>query len=467
MFRMIWLVLSVLAPAILLAQPSERAEFDARVLSSAEKRLVQAGLALENHYTGLLDGAWGRGSQTALEAMSAARHNTRRSNWGHVMALVERLEEERRAQNWRSFSPQISDVSVLAPMGMLRVERARRGEALQSPDGGLQVRFIPQNIAEALTLATAVANRHAGSDRPYQSLNGDRLVVAAETEGGGGAYMRTAKSGNRLTTVLVEWARPEAPRARLVIASIRRGGQAGLEIPRGDTLAAMQRGAAPQTLGEQDADGFWPEPGSPPNADTAQGSGQPIGNAVYVNNTDLLTADHMVQTCGRPAFADGTLVKVVHRDEKRGLALITSGVRSPAWVDVPRVFPDGGQTMIVIGFRNTGASSEPMMVADQTEVLSRMRGQDQAGRVQLRHSLPVADHGSVVLDQQRKLTGLIVRHPQPSRANQNTNFIAAEYLRGFLRDNDVLFSRGGRNGARALTQESLGQVVRQIVCTDR
>ena len=42
-------------------------EFDARVLTVEEKRFLQAGLAFANAYNGLLDGAWGSGSQRALE----------------------------------------------------------------------------------------------------------------------------------------------------------------------------------------------------------------------------------------------------------------------------------------------------------------------------------------------------------------------------------------------------------------
>ena len=42
-------------------------EFDARLLTDDEKRFLQAALALSGDYTGLIDGAWGRGSQTALE----------------------------------------------------------------------------------------------------------------------------------------------------------------------------------------------------------------------------------------------------------------------------------------------------------------------------------------------------------------------------------------------------------------
>lgn len=46
------------------------AEFDARPLSAAEKRVLQVGLTLEGAYVGLLDGRWGAGSQSGVEALA-------------------------------------------------------------------------------------------------------------------------------------------------------------------------------------------------------------------------------------------------------------------------------------------------------------------------------------------------------------------------------------------------------------
>lgn len=42
-------------------------EFDARLLTNAEKSFLQTGLAFANDYNGLIDGAWGSGTQRALE----------------------------------------------------------------------------------------------------------------------------------------------------------------------------------------------------------------------------------------------------------------------------------------------------------------------------------------------------------------------------------------------------------------
>ena len=47
-------------------------EFDARILSGEEKRLLQVGLTAAGLYEGLIDGEWGARSQAAIEAYVVA-----------------------------------------------------------------------------------------------------------------------------------------------------------------------------------------------------------------------------------------------------------------------------------------------------------------------------------------------------------------------------------------------------------
>jgi hypothetical protein len=56
----------VLLPGLGRAQDGTEAEFDARLLTAQEKRIVQASLVISGDCGGLLDGAWGKGSQAAV-----------------------------------------------------------------------------------------------------------------------------------------------------------------------------------------------------------------------------------------------------------------------------------------------------------------------------------------------------------------------------------------------------------------
>ena len=62
-------------------------EFDARPLTQDEKRLLQAGLAFEGLYLGLLDGKWGRISQQALERYSRRETDGSAANF-HMATLM-------------------------------------------------------------------------------------------------------------------------------------------------------------------------------------------------------------------------------------------------------------------------------------------------------------------------------------------------------------------------------------------
>lgn len=67
--------------------------FDARRLASDERRFLQAALGFAGPYLGLLDGDWGRGSQSALE--TALGHIAPSDiTFGHLRPLVARMAGE-------------------------------------------------------------------------------------------------------------------------------------------------------------------------------------------------------------------------------------------------------------------------------------------------------------------------------------------------------------------------------------
>ena len=80
-------------------------EFDARPLDKDEKRLLQAALAFQGYYTGLLDGKWGQGSQSAIARYASEDSELEPANY-HMATLVidflERSEERRVGKECRS-----------------------------------------------------------------------------------------------------------------------------------------------------------------------------------------------------------------------------------------------------------------------------------------------------------------------------------------------------------------------------
>lgn len=70
---LVWSSSEVAAPTPSFSMEAS-APFDARPLSRDEKYLLQAGTAYLGHYSGLLDGVWGNGTQAAFESYAREAH---------------------------------------------------------------------------------------------------------------------------------------------------------------------------------------------------------------------------------------------------------------------------------------------------------------------------------------------------------------------------------------------------------
>jgi S1-C subfamily serine protease len=68
----------------------------------------------------------------------------------------------------------------------------------------------------------------------------------------------------------------------------------------------------------------------PKTADGPSGS----GTAFFVNNTDLVTAEHVVSGCNLITLADGTALTVIGTDASVDLAVLESPKRSRDWLSI-------------------------------------------------------------------------------------------------------------------------------------
>ena len=62
-------------------------DFNSSSLTQADKRFLQAALAFEGHYNGLLDGDWGALSQKAMDRYSRQEFGTSAEDW-HMATLA-------------------------------------------------------------------------------------------------------------------------------------------------------------------------------------------------------------------------------------------------------------------------------------------------------------------------------------------------------------------------------------------
>ena len=102
----LWLVSGIAA-----AEPSLDSEFDARPLLTQEKRTLQAALSFSGDYVGLLDGAWGKGSQRALELYSLRTIGSDKPRFQDVLPVLQAFEEERLLSGWEIFYSEDTNTS--------------------------------------------------------------------------------------------------------------------------------------------------------------------------------------------------------------------------------------------------------------------------------------------------------------------------------------------------------------------
>lgn len=119
-------------------------EFDARWLTEQEKRLLQTGLAFAGAYNGLIDGAWGPGSQRALERYTLAQGGGAVVTNGDAVLAALEAYSALAAEGWgRQYNSDL-DMSFLVSTkamiegGWRRTPSSRcRGRGMASCEGGV------------------------------------------------------------------------------------------------------------------------------------------------------------------------------------------------------------------------------------------------------------------------------------------------------------------------------------------
>ena len=277
------------------------AEFDSRPLDRTEKRLLQAGLAMEGYYAGLLDGAWGRGSQGALDRYVAERFDGARPANAHACLLavvtLDRLVEV----GWTYEHVDHLDISAALPTGRLRLlERDGPFEAWRHVSKGLVVTFDDLD-ADRLARSHREHAEHADAVRAPYVLRGattwfTSLATPTET-----IYVRSDLIAGMWSTIYVVGDRSLRTEVGLIASSIRPGPPAailpsenGLLIAYANEIAALVH-----------ADGEPPSPrrnagttGVPPQGTGRGPSGRSTGTAFFVTDRGVaLTNAHVVAGC--------------------------------------------------------------------------------------------------------------------------------------------------------------------------
>ena len=447
------------------AQGLGQTEFDARLLSAPEKRIVQAALAFSGDYNGLLDGAWGNGSQRALERYTLRHMNTLKPVFADLQDLLTVFEAERQISGWRITYTDASGMSFAFPDGFLThmpMEGTSTTDVWSSADERFRLILAYGGMDSALSFHNYAYQHASPGSTPYQSLKPGRLVTSTAMPAGIFAYVRSDKIGSIFMTVSILSGAEHAGRVALLSGSIQRGRGSDLSLPAGGVLAALLRPApapAPPAVATAPAPPFGArasnpgrseaEPDEPNDDSAAPGTLIGSGTGFYINNTDLVTAAHVVAGCGSLRLADGSALQVLAEDDALDLAALTGSRRSAVWLGIgDSVQPKLGETVMALGFPYLGNLGQGLTATNGN--ISALQGID-GGKNRIMISAPVqpGNSGGPLINVAGGVVGVVV-----SRVNdlevlkstgtlpQNMNFaVPVQPLNGFLAGAGVMFPR--------------------------
>jgi serine protease Do len=354
------------------------AEFDARGLSDPEKRLLQVGLTASGDYDGLIDGAWGAGSQAAFEqyvlGAGLAEADGRVHNY-HLAVLAAEAEAFAAANglSYRGGTPY--GHLLLTPPGDFVDDPATGIDDLVLTARGLEIRTFSSEPDAAAELHDALELRLGAGAVPYLVRSEHRWVTAARA-GAALVYARTDYSpdADSFFTTLVSEA-PGTDRAlyRVVTAAITDAAAAELGAPGGALERVVAEGEA-LLAAAPDAE---PETADPPPPGPPGGDGS--GTAFFVTDRELVTAAHVVDGCRRLALDDGTPLALVARHPELDLALLASPRRSPSFIPVGDAGAARlGQRIFVLGYPFFGTFGTALNVTGGNVSALRGIGDDAA-----------------------------------------------------------------------------------------
>ncbi|MEQ5869925.1 trypsin-like peptidase domain-containing protein [Sagittula sp. NFXS13] len=305
-------------------------DFSARSLSWQDKRFLQAALAFEGHYNGLLDGDWGRISQRAMRAYSAQEFGSGSQDWHMAMlamSLVLAIDEN----GW--------ELEYSEPLGLSFFVPQKRVKADETTELFINFHHVGTSLAYSIgrlswdelnAVHSYAWGRHQMATEPYQLRQPGRSVTSIQRADGSVLYARSDLIDGFWSTILISADRQDAALLAAVTASITPGRADPLAVTQGGALDRAIMGAL-AILNDPE-----PEPAPPAPALTARTtptprSGGASGSGFYVSDKGhVLTNAHVVDTCDS-ITVNGERAFLVAADGKRDLALLLSAsVRAKA-----------------------------------------------------------------------------------------------------------------------------------------
>lgn len=292
--------------------------FTTNGLTQTERRYLQAALAFEGHYVGLLDGDWGRLSQQAMQRYSNSKFGAQPEEW-HTAMLAFSFFDRYQRDGWdmRYFS--VLDMSLMLPLEKLIIDPP--SEHLlnyRHRDSTLAVSVGRHSLDTASNLHQYTVDAHSTSETPY-SVRKDGLAISTATaRDGTKLYTRSNFINGAWSTVMVSAKTWDANTFQAVTSSIAKGRSAPLDITKNGKLIEVVK----KTIAyadEADVSENVPSPAPVPVKPESAGSS---GSGFVVSSRGhVLTNAHVVDGCSS-ILVDGISASLVDASSEFDLALL-------------------------------------------------------------------------------------------------------------------------------------------------
>lgn len=292
-------------------------EFDARWLTEQEKRLLQTGLAFAGAYNGLIDGAWGAGSQQALERYTQSQGGGAVVTNGDAVLAALEAYSALDAEGWERQYNSGLDMSFLVPTKALveggwsdsffnmDVRGRSIGYSLTVQDAGGTVRL--HQFTEESSVVEVYTVRRA-----------EVWITSGRRADGLSLYTRSDYRRGEWSTIMLSGNDRDAGAFAAITGSIAPGYAPAIGISPGllsegiETLASLlEPEAAPLPVDQPDAGAA---------AGVSPGGGYGTG-FVVTEAGDVLTNRHVVEGCTSLSI-DGAPAVVLAEDATFDLALL-------------------------------------------------------------------------------------------------------------------------------------------------
>lgn len=429
------ILLTVLSAIIVQADPYLDSPAPFERLQPAEIRFIQAMLAGNGSYDGLIDGTFGPRSMQSLRA-------TAQDQFGHDSVTVRDLailafpfEQFLVAGRWQAFHDPATNMSYLLPMAQVLRQPVQDEVTFLEQDGELAVHTSSQDVATTTRNHNALLkNAFAPTTAKVSDTPDRRITTAVLRDGVNTVYIRSHRRGQGFASTRVQWRPKKAISARIILASITFGPQQGLSLPEDGIL---RRAMAAQKAGSASV-GKAPEPA------VKKESGVFSGTAFYINNTDLVTATEVLRQCRGLKLGDGIELTPLENARSHGAVVLTSSTRSTDWLPLAsQAEPQVLGRVVALGFslydqKFTALTSTHGHIGEQGRNLS---GSPRWG---LSMTYRAGNLGAPVLDQANRVIAIAVGRPGDTTLPVPKEETLAAPTKGFaemLYRQDILFDQ--------------------------